>query len=466
MISRKKAAKALLERRKMRKHLSPFVRKVFATVSPGDKYLHNWHIDLMCEYLEFVSRGEITRLIINIPPRYMKSICVSVAWPAWILGQNSMAQIMVSSYSYMLSFKHSQDCRLVLQTDWYKHLFPDVEIASDQNEKRKFTTTKQGHRIATSVGGSATGEGGNYLIVDDPVNPKMAMSDAERNTANTWFNQTFSTRLNDKKKGVMVVIMQRLHQDDLSGHLLEQGGWEHLCIPAVAEKKTIIDFGSIHVEREVGDLLHPDKENKVEIEKAKRTLGTYGFAGQYQQSPSPLGGGIIKISWFRRYATLPSPDQRVQTVQVWDTAQKASEVHNAPWVCGTWILTDNNYYLVDVYREWMTYPEGKQAAISLAAKWNPHAIVIEDKSTGQSLLQELTGLPVIAFEPEGDKVTRLSVESPAIEAGMVFLPDKATWLFDFEKEIANFPNSATKDQADMLSMALKYFQEHGGIFVA
>ena len=450
----------------MRKHLSPFVKRVFNSVSPGDKYLDNWHIDLMCEYLEAVTAGDFLRLIINIPPRYMKSICVSVAWPAWLLGQNPMAQIMASSYSHSLSTKHSQDCRLILKTQWYQNTFPNVEISSDQNEKRKFTTTKQGHRIATSVGGSATGEGGNYLIVDDPVNPKMAASDAERTTANTWFDQTFSTRLNDKKTGAIVVIMQRLHESDLSGHLLEQGGWEHLCIPAVAEKKTIIDFGSVHIEREVGDLLQPEKENKPEIERAKRTLGAYGFAGQYQQSPSPLVGGLINISWFRRYTVLPSSDQWIKIVQVWDTAQKASEVHNAPWVCGTWILTDEKYYLVDVYREWMTYPDGKQAAISLAAKWNPHAIVIEDKSTGQSLLQELVGLPVIPFEPEGDKVTRLSVESPAIEAGMVLLPSKAAWLFDFEREISNFPNSATKDQADMLSMALKYFHGYGEIFIA
>ncbi len=226
----------------LRQDLASFTAKAFQTVDPGTRYRDNWHIGLVAEHLAACARGEITRLVINMPPRHLKSLCVSVAWPAWLLGQDPGKRIMAASYSRALAVKHALDCRLILGAPWYRRIFPGVALAADQNEKHKVQTTARGHRIATSVGGTATGEGADVLIVDDPHNPRQAMSEKIREKALDWFDQTFSTRLDDKRRGVIVVVMQRLHERDLTGHLLARGGWEHLCLPAVAEQ-----IGRAHV---------------------------------------------------------------------------------------------------------------------------------------------------------------------------------------------------------------------------
>src|ERR1700722_1234656 len=246
----------------LRTRLAAFTQKTFRTVDPGTPYLHNWHVDLISEYLEACTRREVTRLIINIRPRSLKSVSVSIAWPAWLLGKNPSERIVAASYSDRLALKHSVDCRLVLQSEWYRRVFPSVILTGDQNEKSKFVTTARGQRFATSVGGSATGEGGGILIVDDPLNPLQAASKVMREAANNWFDQTFYSRLDNKENGVIVVVMQRLHAEDLTGHLLGTGGWEHLCIPAVAEVRTLIDFGRVKRTREPGDLLHPERESQ------------------------------------------------------------------------------------------------------------------------------------------------------------------------------------------------------------
>lgn len=195
----------------LRTDLPSFIGKVLQTVDPGAPYLPNWHIDLIAEYLEAAGRGSISRLIINMPPRALKSVCVSVAWPAWLLGHDPRSRIIAASYAATLAVKHSLDCRLVMESEWYRALFPGTQLAHDQNEKHKFMTTQRGFRFATSVGGSVTGEGGNFLIMDDPLSPMQALGEHGRAHVAAWFDHTFATRLNDKKKGVIVLVMQRLH---------------------------------------------------------------------------------------------------------------------------------------------------------------------------------------------------------------------------------------------------------------
>ena len=440
----------------LRQDLASFTAKVFHSVNPTARYLDNWHVQLICEYLAACSRGEITRLLINLPPRSLKSICVSVAWPAWMMGHQPTKRIMTASYNRELSIRHALDFRLVTTSPWYQRLFPGFVPAADQNEKHKLQTTARGHRIATSVGGAATGEGADVLIVDDPHNPRQALSKVQREGALDWFDQTFSSRLDDKKKGVMVVVMQRLHERDLTGHLLAKGGWEHLCMPAEAERRTIIDFGSVKLTREPGALLHPDREGPHEITRAKRELGAYAYAAQYQQRPAPLVGGIVDLAWFKRYGVAPATPLRI--IQSWDTAFKGGAL-NDPSVCGTWAETETGFYLLHVARRRLEYPALKRAAKNLAAKYSPDAILIEDKASGQSLIQDLraeTRLPVIALRPQADKLTRMSTASPAIEAGRVFLPEVADWLEEYEAEMAIFPNGAHDDQVDMTSQFLHW----------
>jgi len=435
-----------------------FIGKTLETVNPGARYLPNWHMDLIAEYLEAVRRKEINRLIINMPPRYLKSVCVSVAWPAWLLGHDPQSRIIGASYASSLSIKHSLDCRLTLNSEWYRRIFPGTRLSDDQNEKHKFATTQCGYRFATSVGGSTTGEGGNFLIMDDPLNPLQAMNKLYRNHVNRWFEHTFSTRLDDKKNGAIVLVMQRLHQDDLSGFILGKPGWEHLCLPAVSEEAVHYVRGSINKMRMHGEVLHPAREDIVLIERAKLELGSSAFAAQYQQKPLPEEGGMVRAWWFGRYATVPETVER--RVQSWDTAIKSGLEHDAS-VCLTFAECGGKSYLLDASVMRLEYPDLKKAVYALAERWKPHAILIEDRASGQQLLQDIcreTPLPVVAMNPKTDKITRFAAVSASIEAGKLVLPENALWLSAFESEILTFPNSNHDDQVDALTQYLDWLR--------
>ncbi len=276
-----------------RAHFGMFVAKAFATVNPGMRYALNWHIDLIVDYLEACRRRDITRLVINMPPRYLKSLIVNVAWSAYLLGHEPRTRIISASYAQSLSIKHALDTRLIMQAEWYRALFPQFAIARDQNEKEKIMTTLRGHRMAVSVGSAVTGEGGDFLIVDDPLNPQQAMHAPTRAMVAQWFDHTLSTRLNDKKRGVIVVVMQRLHEDDLSGYLQKKGGFELLSLPAIAIRDEAF--------RTQGDALHPVREDAAMLEQLRREMGSYGFEAQYQQAPLSDAHGMIRLAWFARY---------------------------------------------------------------------------------------------------------------------------------------------------------------------
>jgi len=436
-----------------------FIAKTMATVDLGTEYLSNWHIRLIAEYLEAARRGEVTRLIINMPPRALKSVCVSVAWPAWLLAHNPSSRILAASYASALSLKHSLDCRLVMRAPWYMELFPGTLLTRDQNQKQKFMTTRRGFRLATSVGASVVGEGGNFLIMDDPLSPLQAESDLRRDHANQWFRHTFASRLDDKSKGVIILVMQRLHRNDLSGYLLGQGGWTHLCLPAVAVKREVWNFGRVEKTREAGEVLHPQRESLILIERAKRELGSSAFAAQYQQKPLAEEDGMVRPSWFGRYKVAPiAADRRVQS---WDTAIKSGAHHDAS-VCMTFAECENKSYLLDVRVFRKEYPELKRAFYDMAAQWQPQAILIEDRASGQQLLQDAkreTTLPVIGISPRSDKVTRFAAVSAMIEAGKMFLPEQASWLADFENEVFSFPNVEHDDQVDALSQYLNWLRD-------
>jgi predicted phage terminase large subunit-like protein len=435
-----------------------FIGKVLHSVDPGAAYLPNWHIDLIAEHLEAARRGEITRLIINMPPRSLKSVCVSVAWPAWLLGHDPRARIIAASYAASLAVKHSLDCRLVVTAPWYRALFPGTRLARDQNEKHKFMTTQRGCRFATSVGGSTTGEGGNFLIIDDPMSPMQAMNEHGRSHVAAWFDHTFASRLDDKSKGVIVLVMQRLHADDLSGRLMAKGGWTHLCLPAVSDVSVVYDFGRVRKERAAGEMLHPARENLRLVERAKIELGSSAFAAQYQQQPQAEECGMVRGSWFPRYTAAPSSFDRV--VQSWDTAIKSGQQHDAS-ACLTFGEAGGKSYLLDARVLRREYPELKRAFYALGEQWNPQAILVEDRASGQQLLQDVrreSMLPVLAVSPRADKVTRFAAISALIEAGRLILPVQSPWLADFESEIFTFPMGAHDDQADALSQYLDWLR--------
>jgi predicted phage terminase large subunit-like protein len=273
------------------------------------------------------------------------------------------------------------------------------------------------------------------------------------------------SRLNNKKEDVVGVIMQRLHEKDLTGHILEQGGYEHLCLPAECEKKTFIDIGNFQKVRKAGEYLHPEREGEKEIAQRKKELGAFGYSGQYMQSPTPIGGGMIKKKWIPRYSVPLAHYKRI--IQSWDTSYKPQEI-NDPSVCTTWGEHDQGWDLLHVYRDRIDYPELKRMAINMASQRELDGLLIEDKASGQSLIQELRQdkdfrIPVIAIEPEGDKLTRLATEALKFESGMVRLPEHAEWLPDYENELFKFPLAETKDQVDSTSQFLRWAGENGPV---
>ncbi len=438
-----------------RAHFSLFLRRVMGSVSPSVKFSHNWHIEAMSEYLAACAAGQVTRLVINLPPRMLKSTIVSVAWPAWLLGHNPAERVMVASYAQSLSLKHSTDCRAVFQAPWYQQLFTHTRLATDQNEKEKFATTMRGYRRSVSVGGAAIGEGGNILIIDDPLNPLQASYHHQRQSVNEWFDHTWATRLDDKQRGAMVLVMQRLHPEDLSGYLLAKGGWEHLCLPAIAPERTTVQVGAFHYERAAGEPLHKAREPLTVLERLKADLGSANFNTQYQQAPMKQVGAIIHSHWLKRVDVEMGG---AQIVQSWDTGIKTGDKHD-PSACVTFAVVGGVHHLIDMLLVRLEYPELKREIINHAARFNPEVILIEDKASGQSLLQDLrreTDLPVIGCMPNADKLTRLLRVTPLMEAGKVALPTRASWLTAFEAELFSFPDGAHDDQVDAMSQYLNW----------
>src|SRR5437764_12448684 len=257
--------------------LREFVRQAWPIVEPSTPFVPGWHIDAIIEHLEAVTRGQIRNLLINVPPRHMKSLLVSVFWPAWEWIRWPERRWLFSSYAAQLSIRDSVMCRRLIESPWYQTRWQHVFcLTGDQNTKGRFDNNRSGYRLATSVGGAATGEGGDHIITDDAHNVQEAKSDSIRKSTLDWFDVVMSTRVNDPKTAGKVVVMQRCHQQDLSGHLIEQGGWEHLCLPAEYEgPPCVTTIGWSDPRKEPGELLWPAQFGAPEIEDLKRSLGSY-----------------------------------------------------------------------------------------------------------------------------------------------------------------------------------------------
>lgn len=443
-----------------RASLSAFIRQAWPVIEPATEYLHNWHIDAISEHLESVTSGEIKRLLINMPPRYMKSISVTVMFPVWEWITKPHLRYLCSSYAATLSTKHSVDRRTVIQSQWYQERFGSAfQLTTDQNVKTEFKNNHQGVMIATSTGGSATGKGANRIIVDDPHNPQGAMSDTRRESDVQFFDRTLSTRLNDKKNDVIIVVMQRLHEEDVSARCLELG-YTHLTLPATAEGRTVISLPSgKEFIREDASLLWEAREGRKELNDAARALGSYAYAGQYQQRPSPAEGGLLKREWFKFYEALPA--QFDEIIQSWDMAFK--DLDSSDYVVGqVWGRVGANRYLLDQVRGKLSFTATLSAVRTLSAKYPlAKAKLVEDKANGTAIIdtlsKEITGM--IPVQPEGGKVARVTAVAPEIEAGNVYLPHPqlAAWVHDFIEESAAFPNGAHDDQVDGMSQALLRF---------
>ena len=442
----------------IRYDFSSFLRRCMATLNPGAPFLPNWHLDAIAYQLEQIRAGKVRRLIINLPPRHLKSIMISVAFPAFLLGHDPHRRIFGISYGGDLAIKHAADFRSIVQSRWYQRAYPKMQIK--RATETDVLTAQRGFRKATSVYAAITGLGGDTFIIDDPQKPVDAQSDAQRNHLCEWFSNTLRSRLDNKATGTIIVVMQRVHQHDLTGYLTEvSNDWTVLSLPAIAEaeEEIVIGDGVFH-RRRVGEALHPAHEPLPVLEKLRAEMGPDVFAAQYQQAPVPPGGAMIRRKWLRYYDKPPERSFDTKVIQSWDTAAKGGAQND--WsVCTTWLLADNLFYLLDVTRGRYDYPLLRSVALELAERFEPDEILIEDASTGIALAQELGEIGNHAITPvpvEHDKVGRLYVQQGKFAAGRVLFPRNAHFLAMLEAELLSFPQGKTDDQVDSISQALAY----------
>lgn len=444
----------------LRQDLGTFVAKVFQTLSPGDVYRHNWHIDAVVHQLMEVHNGQIRRLIINQPPRSLKSIAASVAFVAWSVGHEPSTRFACVSYSNELAASLARQFRAVVSSDWYRRLFPNVQFIKDT--ENECLTKEGGGRYAVSVGGSFTGRGADVIIIDDPMKADDAASQTARRGVIEWYGGTLLSRLDDKRTGAIILVMQRLHEDDLAGKLISEGGWHHLDLPAIAQEyqKILIGPNAWHT-RITGDLLHPEREDRADLEELKRAMGSLKFSAQYLQRPVPSDGNLIRRQWVAWYNEPPKREGGAHVIQSWDIASTTGEMNDYS-VCTTWIIEKRQYYVLDVWRGKLEFPKLKRKVIELARNFKPRQILIEKAGPGLHMIQELRANPVKGapvpkgVQPIGDKIMRMEAQAARFESGQVHLPKAAPWLDDFLHELLAFPQSRHDDQIDSVSQFLNW----------
>lgn len=443
-----------------REDLLTFVGLTVRALKDNDQFEASWHHESIAYELQKVEQLGGQRLMINVPPRSLKSVMISVAWVAWMLGRDPRLKFICVSYSQELALKLARDCRAIMQTEWYQRIFPGTVL--ERAAENDLRTTAGGGRYSTSVGGTLTGLGGDIIVIDDPIKPDEAHSEAARNACGEWCSGVLSTRLDSKLRGSIVLVMQRVHQDDLAGRLLEVGGWNRLSLPAIAVQDETIPLlgGRLH-HRKAGDLLHPAREDQAVLDRLRRDMGSLSFEAQYQQSPIPAEGALFKRRWFARFDAPLAPKPGDQIIQSWDCAVKAG-ISNDWSVCITAVRRGGQIYIVNVYRDRLEFPALKQKVIAHARYHGADVLLIEDASSGQQLCQALraeapNGVPrPIATKALADKEVRIMRPSAAVEAGEVALPNDAPWLGPFLEELLGFPRARHDDQVDALSQLLNW----------
>ena len=464
--------KNLVKNAVFRQSFSTFVQKCFYELNPSEKFINGMYIDLLCDQIQSMIEGENQKLIINLPPRYLKSVICSIALPAFILGHNPSTKIMCISYGEELASKLAADCKSVMEADWYKALFPETKIRTDKKSVMDFETTKHGGRFATTISGAVTGRGADWIIIDDPLKPADALSDVVREKINELYGNTVSSRLNDKNTGRILVVMQRLHAHDLSGFLFENDpDFKSIVLPLIAEKdekwqiknriaKTITTY-----ERKKGELLHPEREGEKVVNSYRNSMSPFVFSAQYQQNPMPIGSGMIKQEWITTYQELPKLSKIILS---WDTASKTTETnaYSACVVIG--VGKDQKYYLLEVFRGRLDFPSLTRKVKELSDKYEGKMsgkiiTLVENASSGISLCQTLKGkiTNLIPVSCKSSKEQRFDIVALKTEQGELLFPGQyEPWFKSFEDEFLTFPRSLFKDQCDALSQAIGYFEEH------
>lgn len=460
-----------LEAELLRRDFHQFVIEAWDKVEPGTIFVDNWHIVMICADLEALFYGQIpsNNLMMNVPPRHMKSLLCNVFFPAWVWTKQLNAKFLCFSYSEALTLRDSRKCRDLIGSQWYQERF-HVTISKRVDGTDKFENTAGGYRYCFGTGGSIGGQGGDYLIIDDPLEISKANSKAERERVNYTYDNAISMRGNDPKTVKKILIMQRLHDEDLCGHILASGvEWETLVLPAEWEgvERFHSSIGLKDPRTEENELLWPERIGRKEIEILKLPLSSIGVAGQFQQRPTPLVGAIFKREWFTvRRESMPCVGRYFS----WDTA--ASIEDTAAYTCGIVgeLTPDYKLFIREIWRNKIEFPQLQYAVEGLAKKYGgmksvyTKDIIIENKSSGIQVIQSMKQISdfsphVMPYTPKGDKIARAYEAAKWCEKGCVILPppsEAAKWMFDFEAELFNFPNAQYKDQVDALSQLCDY----------
>lgn len=429
------------------------------------QFQDNWHIDALLWHGLQVIDGAMRRSIVNAPPRSLKSIIFSSVMPAFMLGQDPGAKIICLSHGQDLADKLARDTLRLMREPFYAELFPDTRLSKFAAENLE--TTAGGFRLATSMQGGVTGRGGDMIIVDDPMRAGDSHSETVRPRLNTWFDDTLSSRLNNVKTGRMAVVMQRLHQNDLTGHLLENEDWKSFTLPAIAEHDRYYDlgYGRTHL-FQAGQSMHEERLPLYALEAMRRMQGSRTFNSQYLQDPAPADGQTFKRAWLKHGPVVRQPGDKV--VQSWDAASKSGD-QNDYSVCITAIIRRSEVLILDVFRGRLEFPDLKKKAVELAQLHKPFMLLIEDASAGTQLIQMLKaeqprGMPLpTAVKAVNNKVDRADIAAARMESGALILPEKAPWLGAFEHELMAFPSSKYDDQVDALSHLMAHTQRSGTV---
>jgi predicted phage terminase large subunit-like protein len=434
---------------------SSFIEYTFGVLRPGIPFHRNWHIDAMAYKLSQVATGEIKRLIITIPPRNLKSICASVALPAWFLGHHPSERVVAVSYSADLAKVHANDFRRVVNDPLYQAVFPNMRV--QRNTDQEITTTARGKRYATSIEGTLTGLGGNLFIIDDPIKLGDAFSEVVRTRGIEWYRSTLVTRPDDKSAARIVVVMQRVHQQDLVGYLQEQGGFDVLNLPAIALTNGCYATGP-HTDywRSPGEILHPEHESADVLLDLKKNMGSISFSAQYQQTPIPLGGTFIKSKWLKSHTSITfEPADSI--VLSWDIA--LSEAQTGDYSAGVVLLNrGEKFFVLEVVRGRFQFPQLIDKIVEMCRRYPNGSLLIEDSPISKGLIQSIRNhdINVLTVTPDKDKQSRVISQSDLFEGGSISLPTRAEWRDTFVGELLAFPGGQHDDQVDALVQGLAW----------
>lgn len=459
-----------------RTNFEVFLELVFHHLNPTKALSRGWYLQAMAQALADVADGNSRRLQITVPPRHLKSIMTTVAFPAWLMGRRPDMRIICTSYSQDLSAKLARDFRKVMQSNWYAAVFPETSASVVRDTENDYGTRQGGYRFSTALGGTVTGLGADLIIIDDLMKAQDARYPEARLRAQRFVDETLLTRLDDKDKGAVIAIQQRLHEDDVCAHLMGKGGYRHLNLPATAIRDEIIPLtrGRRHV-RCVGDLLNPERESRDTLDRLRAEMGSRAFDAQYQQNPTPTEGDFLRWEKVQFYDAAPLRERLQKVVHSWDPASSCDPKADYS-VCTVWGHDGESWLLLDVIRQRLTYSDLLARARMERSRWRADRILIENSSAGiglkMDLRRDMRGLSerqhnapsctTLAIRPDGPKQERFYASVERLYTGFAKLPREVPWLDEFRHELISFPDGRHDDQVDSVSQFLNWAVGPGG----